>query len=183
MTIARWLPLALAGLIAPALAHAQEKSKELEAKLPAAVKKTFRAEFPKGEIEKVDAEEEGGVTVYDIEFRDGTTEKETDIAADGTMLEYTVVIEAKDIPDAAMAPIRKAAEGAAMKRIERIELSHETKDGKVVKLPRAVTHYAVELSKGGKTAEIVVAADGKVLEPARFDGEKDEAKPAGKAAK
>ena len=33
------------------------------------------------------------MTVYDLEFRDGTTEKETDIAEDGTMLEYTIVID------------------------------------------------------------------------------------------
>jgi uncharacterized membrane protein YkoI len=169
--------LVLVGLFAwaviPVTAAFQNPKATGDAKLPPAVKKTFEAKFPNAEIEKVESEEEGGVTVYDIEFKDGSVEKETDITAAGIMLEFTIVIEAKDVPAAAMAPIRKAAEGATMKRIERVEISFETKDGKTLKLPRPVTHYAVELTKGGKTAEIVVTADGQVVEPAKFDGEKD----------
>jgi hypothetical protein len=180
-----WLRLGLAGLVscalAPATSRAQEKN--LEAKLPAAVKKTFRAKFAKAEIEKLDVEEENGVTVYDLEFRDGTTEKETDITADGTMLEFTVVIDAKDVPEQAMKPIRKAAEGATMKRIERIEISYETKDAKTIKLPKSVMRYAVELSKGRESAEIVVARDGKVIEPARWGGDRERKKSGGKAGR
>ena len=41
-----------------------------------------------------------------------------------------------------------------------------------IKLPKPVTHYAVEMSKGGREAEIVVAADGKVVHAARWQGEK-----------
>ena len=175
MTSARWALIGLAGLVgfafAPATGRAQKK--DLEAKLPAPVKKTFRDKFPKAEIEKTDVEEENGVTVYDIEFRDGTTEKETDITADGTMLEFTVVIEASDVPEAAMKPIRQAAEGATMKRIERIEISYKTKDGKAIKLPKPVTHYAVEMSKGIRSTEIVVAPNGEVIEPARWGGDQE----------
>ena len=95
-------------------------------------------------------------------------------AADGTMLEFTVVIKAEAIPAAAMAPIREAARGATMGRIEEIKISHETRDGKVIKLPRTVTHYAVELKKGNQGAEIVVDPSGKVIEAAKFgDEDKD----------
>ena len=141
-------------------------------KLPPAVKKTFDSAFPKAEIHKIDVEEEGGVMVYDVEFKDGALEKETDIAADGTMLEVTVVIDAKAVPSVAMKPIQVAAVGATMTRVEEIKITHETKDGKVVKLPKMVTHYAVELKKGDQTAEIVVDSDGKVLEEARFSAGK-----------
>ena len=184
MTHARWLVLALFGLafaLSPVAGLAQEK--DLEAKLPAPVKKTFRDKFPRAQIEKLDVEEEGGVTVYDLEFRDGTTEKETDITADGTMLEFTVVIEAKDVPEAAMKPIRKAADGATMKRIERIKISYKTKDGKAIKLPKPVTHYAVEMSKGTRNTEIVVASNGEVIEPARWGGDQEKKKSAGEARK
>jgi hypothetical protein len=159
--------VALCGL--PATALAQKTAPDT--KLPDAVKKTFQARFPKGEIFKVDVDVENGVTVYDLEFKDGAVEKETDITADGTMLEFTVVIDAKAAPEAAMKSVRKAAEGAGakIKRIEQIELSYETKDGKVIKLPKPVTQYAVEMEKGGKTAEIVVASDGKVLEPLKWE--------------
>jgi hypothetical protein len=146
-------------------------------KLPDPVAKTFQAAFPKAEILKVDAEEENGVTVYDLEFKDGTTEKETDITADGTMLEFTVVIQAKEVPAAAMKAVRAAAKGAKIGRIERVEINYKTKDGKAVKLDKPVTHYAVEIVKGDKTSptrsgaagEIVVAPDGTVVEPAGLD--------------
>jgi hypothetical protein len=142
--------------------------------LPDLVAKTFRATFPKGEIAKVDVEEEDGVTVYDLEFKEGKTEKETDITTDGTMLEFTVVVRAKDVPPAAMKTVRKAAEGAKIQRIERVEIRYETQDGKAVKLAKPITHYAVEIAKGDESTEIVVDPDGIVVEPAKWGGAKEE---------
>ena len=127
------------------------KRSKTETKLPDVVKKTFDAKFPKATIEKLDVAVEEGVEVYDIEFRDGKAEKETDITADGTMLEHTLVIRPKDVPGAAMKPIRKAAESATMGRTEKIELSYELKDGKAVKLPKPVMRYAVEMNKDDKS--------------------------------
>jgi hypothetical protein len=136
-----------------------------EPKLPPTVQKTFDNKFPNGKIEKLDAAKEGGVMVYDIEFREGRTHKETDIAEDGTMLEYTVFVAKKTLPKKAMKQIEKAAEGLKTQRMaERIEINYETKDGKVVKLDKPKTHYAVVLIKDDKEAEIVVDGDGKVIE-------------------
>jgi len=163
--------LAVLGLIlVPTTGRAQKKGEDI--KLPEAVKKTFDARFPKAELQKLEVEEEDGVTVYDFEFKEGDTEKETDITADGTMLEYTIVIDARAVPPAAMKPIRAAAEGATMKRIEEIHISYQTKDGKVIKLPKTVMNYAVEMTKGDKSAEIVVDPDGKVLEEPKWSEEK-----------
>jgi uncharacterized membrane protein YkoI len=163
--------IALCGLaFFPATARAQKPAGDT--KLPDAVRKTFEAKFPKAEIQKVDVEEENGVTVYDLEFKQGAVEKETDITADGTMLEFTIVIDAKGVPAAAWAPIKKAGEGAVIKRVEQIEISYETKDGKSVKLPKPVTHYAVEMTKGDKSAEIVVDPTGKVIEAPHWGSEK-----------
>jgi hypothetical protein len=160
--------LSLAVVFIPQSLLAQKT--DLEAKIPEAVKKTFWEKFPKGEIFKVDVEDENGLKVYDLEFKDGGIEKETDITTDGTMLEYTVVVEAKAVPEPALAVIRKAAEGATIKRIEWIEISHETKHGKTIKLPRPVIHYAVEMARGERSAEIVVEPSGKVLEEPRWSG-------------
>jgi len=135
--------------------------------LPDPVAKTFKTMFPKGEITKVDVDAENGVTVYDLEFKDGPTEKEMDITADGTMLEFTIVVNAKDVPAAAMKTVLDAAQGATIKRIEYIEIGYETKDGKVIKLSKSVIHYAVEIAKGDQSTEIVVGSDGAVLEPAK----------------
>ena len=173
MTNARRLILGagvLCGLtLLPAAARAQ---KAPEKKLSEVVRKTFEAKFPNAQIQKVDVEEEEGVTVYDVEFKDADGEKETDIAADGTMLEITYVIQPKDLPAAVAKPILKAAEGATKGRTERIEIKYQTKDGKVVKLPKPVTHYAMEMTKGDRSAEIVVDSDGKVLEEPKWSAGK-----------
>ena len=135
-----------------------------------AVTKAFKAAFPKGEITKLDVDVENGVTVYDIEFNEGKIEKETDITADGTMLEFTVVVALKEVPAPARKALRAAAQGGKIERIERIEISYETKDGKAIKRDKPITHYAVEFVKDGKTSEVVVAPDGtRVVEPAGLD--------------
>lgn len=135
-----------------------------ETGLPAPVAKTFKTTFPKAEISKADVDAENGVAIYDLEFKDGQTEKETDITADGTMLEFTVVVSTEDVPAAAMNAVREAAAGATLGRIERTEISYETEDGKAIKLPKPITHYAVEIARDGKTTEIVVGPDGTVVE-------------------
>ena len=140
--------------------------------LPERVEKTFKAKFPQAEVTKLDVEKENGVTVYDFEFRDSASEKETDIAADGTMLEITLVIDATAVPPAAMNTIRSASKGAQVKRIEQIEVRYRTHDGKLTKLPKPITQYAVEMMRGDRKAEIVVAPDGSLLEPANWHVEK-----------
>ena len=138
--------------------------------LPPAVEQTFRAAFPTGKLDKLDVDDENGVIVYDLEFKDGAIEKETDIAADGTMLEVTTVVEASAVPPAAMASVRKAADGATIKRIEHIDISHEIKDGTIVKMSKPETHFSVEMQKTklGPIAEITVNSDGTVLEPPQW---------------
>ena len=145
-----------------------------ETKLPEKVRKTFVDKFPNATINKADAEKEGGVEVWDIEFRDGRTHKETDIAEDGTMLEFTVYVPKKSVPKEAMKPMAAAAKDkdAKMGHIEKIEQTYETKDGKVVKLDKLKTTYAVEMTAGDQTAEIVVDEKGKVVEEPKWEAPK-----------
>lgn len=163
-----------AAVLGAVMARGAESAEKVSLdKVPAAVRETFKKTFPKGEIFKLDVDQENGVTVYDIEFKAGVIEKETDITADGVMLEFTVVVDAKAVPRAAMKTIQKAAKGATIKRIEHIEIGYETKNGKAVKLPKPITHYAVEMAKGERTAEIVVDPAGAVVEPAKWGDAKE----------
>ena len=133
-------------------------------KPPEAVEKTFQTQFPKAEIQKLTEEVEEGVTVYDFEFKQGETEKESDIAADGTMLEWTLVIAPDAIPPSVMKVIKANAKDAKLGRMERIEVSYELADSKVVKLAKPLTRYAAEMTRGDKTAEVIVNSDGTVFE-------------------
>lgn len=157
-----------------------EETSVSELKLPEKVRATFVDKFPNAVINKLESEQEGGVTVWDIEFRDRQTHKETDIAENGTMLEYTVHITKKTMPKPVMKAVEAAAkkEEAAMGQMERIEVSHETKDGKVVKLPKPVTRYAMEMIKDKQTAEIVVDEKGRVIEEPKWETKAKDKKPA-----
>lgn len=139
-----------------------------EEKLPAPVGKTFRTAFPKAEIQKLDVEKEEGVDVYDFEFKDGELEKETDIAADGTMLEITIVVAPEAVPAAALKAIQNAAKTATIGRLEHIESTYETSDGKLMKLPKVETKFAAELAKGNQIAEVVVTPAGTVIDAPKW---------------
>jgi hypothetical protein len=151
---------------------AKNNEAKTETKLPPAVRKTFDEKFPKAKIEKLDVEKENGVEVYDFEFADGKAEKECDIAADGTLIEYTLVITTKDVPDEAMKPIEAAAKGATTGRTEKIEVSYDLKDGKIIKLPKRLIEYAVEMKKDDEHAEIIVDEHGKIIEQPKWEGRK-----------
>src|SRR5580765_268907 len=132
--------------------------------LPEAVATTFKTMFPNGTIDRLDAEEEDGVMIYDFEFHAGDREKETDIAGDGTMVESTLVIPKAQIPAPAMKGIQGVAKGATLGRCEWMETFYELKAGKVVKMDKSMIKYAAEMTKNGKKGEVIVSESGKVVE-------------------
>ena len=133
-------------------------------KMPEPVATTFKSAFPNGTIDKLDAEAEEGVTVYDFEFHAGDKEKEADIAADGTMMESTLVVTQKDFSPAAMKTIQATAKGAKIGRCEWMKTYYEPKEGKLVKLAKPMVKYAAEMTKADKKAEVIVSETGKVVE-------------------
>ncbi len=173
MSRVRWMMLGVAAIVAMAtIGSARAAVETAKVALPEAVEKAFRAEFPKAEIVKLDKEVENGVTVYDIEFKDGDVARETDIAADGTILEASITIDLKAVPKAVMKGIEKAAEGATVKRVEKIEIRCEAEDGKITKLDKPKINYEAELTKGDKTGEVTVDDKGNVVEAAKYGEEK-----------
>ncbi len=133
-------------------------------KLPAPVASTFKAMFPLATIQKLSATEENGTTVYDFEFRSGERDMEADIVAEGTMIESTLVITASTIPAPAMKSIRKAARGGTLGRLEWIHTLYDVREGKAVALRVPMVKYAAEMARKDRTAEVIVGADGTVLE-------------------
>lgn len=155
---------ALALLVACAPAWAAEPSKDdgKRSRLPAAVAKAVDANCPGAEIDKLDIEDEGGIKVYDIEFKAGRGE--IDVTEDGTVLDVATIVELKEVPEAAAAVIRRAAGSGAIRQLEKSEIRariEKTKGkGKLSTLAAPEYEYEAELAKGG---EIEVAADGRII--------------------
>ena len=156
-----------------------EPEKEAEKELPAAVAKAVKANFPDAQIDKVEVGEEAGITLYDIEFLGD--QGEIEVTLDGTVLDVATIIKMEDFPKAAADVILKAAEGATILRLEKSEVRAEIKEegekGKVVILDSPRYVYEAELKKDDQTGEIEVDAEGKIIEPLKWDikesGEKD----------
>jgi hypothetical protein len=147
------IAIAMAGLAAAAPTPA----------VPDAVSKAFKEKFPQAKVTQIEPEVDEEVTVYNYEFKDGSAEKETTIAEDGTILEIGYVIPAKELPDAAMKAIKKMAPGATLERIVRVEATHDADNGAVTKLPQTFIDYEVQLKKPDTDGWMVVTPDGKVL--------------------
>jgi len=155
----------------------EEQAKKAKAELPAAVAKAVKDNVADAEIGILTVEKEGGVSLYDIEFKAGKGEIE--VAEDGTVMDISTIISMKDVPQAAAEAIQKAAEGATIKQLEksevRAELKIEGEKGTIVKLANPKYVYEAELVKGSQTGEIQVAPDGKIVEALKWGakGEKE----------
>jgi hypothetical protein len=103
------------------------------------------------------AEKEGGIVLYDIEFKQGSRKFEADIKEDGTIDNWEKEIPVTDLP----AAVRKTVDGryprAAIKEVMAVTAVRAGKD--------TLEGYEVTLETAGKRAiEITVAPDGKILE-------------------
>jgi hypothetical protein len=157
---------------------AEKQATISETTLPEKVRKTFVDKFPNAKIEKAESEKEGGIMVWDIEFRDGRKHKETDIAEDGRMLESSEQVTQKSVPKDAMRAIKKAVEGGKLIHTEKVEVLYEIKDGKWTKLDKPKTQYEANATKGEQNSDIIVDDKGKILEEPKWSTEKKNAKSA-----
>jgi hypothetical protein len=155
----------------------QEQAKKAKVELPAAVAKAIKDNVPDAEIEILTVEKEGGIALYDIEFKAGKGEIE--VAEDGTVMDISTIIAMADLPRAAAEAIQKAAEGGTIKQLEksevRAELKIEGEKGTIVKLASPKYVYEAEIVKGNQTGEIQVDPDGKIVEALKWNtkGEKE----------
>jgi hypothetical protein len=148
----------------------EEQAIKKKVELPAAVERAVKDNVPGAEIDILTVEKEGGIALYDIEFKAGKGEIE--IAEDGTVIDVATIISMTDLPKAAAEAIQKAAEGATIKQLEKSEVRAEIKiegeKGTIVKLASPKYVYEAEIVKGGQTGEIQVDPDGKIVEALKW---------------
>ena len=150
---------------APAAAEAPAQAPSL----PPAVSQAFQARFPQGKVTDSESEVTDGVTVYCIEFTDGSVEKMATISASGIVMDVGTPVSSSSVPAAAMNAIKKAAAGAKIGQIMRIDITHDAENGVVTKLPTPDTEYTAELTSGKKTGEVTVGSDGTVVDPVSWE--------------
>ena len=156
-----------------------EGKEEAKVELPPAAAEAVKAAFPKAKMEEVEVEEEEGVTLYEVELEQDDVEMEVEVAPDGTLVEIETEIAQKDVPEAALQAIQAADPDAKIEEVKKIEIRAEIKKAEadkpaqLVKLDEAKIVYEAELKTGDKEGEITVAADGKVVEPVKWEEKKE----------
>jgi hypothetical protein len=130
--------------------------------LPSAVESAVKAAFPNAKIEKFGTEE-AEIQVYEVELKEASM----NIGVDGTVATIETVEKENALP-AAVAQAIKEQNGKVVK----VEKEVKKAELKLVKLDTPVTTYEAKISKDGKETEIVISADGKILE--KKAAEKDE---------
>jgi uncharacterized membrane protein YkoI len=146
---------ALVSVTALVARSAEEKVKPED--LPRAVAEAVKARFPDGKISDAAKEDENGKTIYDIELKQDGRKYETDIEADGTMLEVEKEIAIKDLP----AVITKAVDAKYPKAtIQEVMEVNKVKDKK-----EKPDHYEVNIvASDEKKVELLLSLDGQPVE-------------------
>lgn len=141
--------------------------------LPAEVSAVIEANFPDAEMSSSEMTEEGGITLYDIEFKDNAGEIE--LAADGTILDVTTIITMEELPEGAATAIAEAAVGMTPTRLEKSEVySKINMLGATPSLDALDPHkivYEAELMKDDIRGEIAVDAEGNIVEPLKWEAD------------
>ena len=153
----------LVGVMMCAVVYAN-KHKEKKACLPDAVKAAINASYAGAKVEEAEMEREG-IKVYKVELEQNGQELELTIAPDGTIIEVETEMSMENLPEAVAKAITASAGGAKIKEVKK-EATYAVV--KLVKLDKTETSYEAELIKDDKKGEVKVAADGTILEEAKW---------------
>ena len=137
-----------------------------QVRLPAAALQAIREIFPKVAILEATMQDDDGVTLFAVEMKVGEKYVEVLASPDGVVVEVSIEISSADVPEAALAAIRKVAEGAQITEFDIVGDHAEVRDGKFARLLAARTAYWAEFEKGGMGGEVTVAPDGTIVETA-----------------
>lgn len=136
---------------------AQEQNKLNLDQIPKKVMDALKAKFPLAEIDKWTKEKEGGIVIYDFEFKQKGRKFEADIKEDGTIYNWEKAIAAQDLPEAVLKAVEARYPKSSLKEIMQITVVNDGKE--------ALEGYEVVLETAAKEdVEVTVAPDGKFLE-------------------
>jgi hypothetical protein len=144
-----------------------------EVRVPAAALQAIREIFPKAILGEVGLEDDNGVTLLVVEAKAADTDLEIIVSPDGAIVEVSTEVKAADVPEAALAAIRNAAEAAQITEVDRVSTRAAVTDGKLVRLAQERISYWAEFEKGALGGEITVAPDGALVQVSALVEPKD----------
>jgi Putative beta-lactamase-inhibitor-like, PepSY-like len=136
----------------------QEKDQRDLDKIPKKVMDTLKARFPEAEIHKWTKERDGGIVIYDIEFKQEGRKFEADIKEDGTIHNWEKELAVQYLPDAVKKAVEKKYPKSLLKEIMEITAVKNGKD--------ELEGYEIVLETAARKneVEVTVAPDGRILE-------------------
>jgi hypothetical protein len=170
--------VALASMTAPKGAAAADNNKadtpqQAPAGLPDVIAKSIKDAFPKATITDSRTLKDGAANAYLVFVSDGDTRLSVKVNAIGIIVEVTTAVAtAKEVPAVPTKAIDDAADGGKVVRYGKVEIRIEVKvvNGvtDIMKLAKPTVAYAAELSKDDQWCDVRVAADGTVLQAAKW---------------
>ncbi len=155
--VARAILLVALGLSVRAAGPLRPQGQAPAAQIPRAVMETVKARFPRAVIETWTREQERGVVIYDIEFRQDGRKLEADIRQDGSLVNWEEAVAASELP----AEVTKAVET----KYPRSTIKEAMRITAVTNGKETVEGYEVVVETAEKkTVEVTVAPDGRILE-------------------
>ena len=148
-------------------------AKEIDS-LPKRAKDAVAKAFPKATITDVKLEYENGAGVYEVELTQNGKAFEVKVSTRGTLMEIETRVARSKLPPPVAETVKKHAKGCRVMKVEEVELRAVVKGGKVTKLREPKLFYEVEVSKGGREAEIKVSPSGKLLEEMKWEDDEDD---------
>jgi Putative beta-lactamase-inhibitor-like, PepSY-like len=134
------------GMALCALALGAEKKIQMN-DLPAAVRQAVQEQTKGAEIKGLSKETENGRTEYEVETVLDSKSRDLTFDASGKVVEVEQEVGIDSLPAAARAAIEKRAMGGKIVKVETVTRG-------------SVTTYEASYTKGGRTHEIGVKADG-----------------------
>jgi uncharacterized membrane protein YkoI len=152
-------------LVAATAVCADEKDKKIPLdKVPQVIKDAINGRFPGADVSSVEKETEDGKVVYDVELKHKDRKYEMDILEDGTIIEIEKEVALKDVPEAVTKAVEAEHSKATIKEVMEV---NKVKDGK-----ETPDHYEITIEKDGKSREVNVSLEGKVLKKEKTEKEK-----------
>jgi hypothetical protein len=185
--------LGLVGGVSPralAASAKEDKSAGPNPVVEATITNAVNAACPGAVIKKMARKTEEGVSFYEVKLAVNGIKMEADTTSDGTIIKTETAADMKTFPAAATAAITNAATGMEISKGELVttfaQAVHDDSTGDtqvihIVKLPKSVVSYEVDVAKNGNKGELEVGADGTVLASPKWakEAKKEEAKKEG----